>query len=398
MTNTITPEEMKAGEFLLAHGGPFYELQRRFGLLRDDAFRAGPRALLFVALAWGVPLLFSIFSGSAIGPVAAGPYLLDLVVWARFFVAVGLFLLVEKKVEAQLHTFLLQFAQAPLLAPGSVKGAAAAVVRALGRRDAGVAEFACLVVAALASLTTYLRLMNIDTVNWGVQVAAAGNSLTLAGWWAVVVSNTIFVFLLVRWLWRLCVWGLLLRDIAGLELRLVATHPDGHGGLAFLGRYPNAYTMFVFAVSCVLGAAIAYELMDAALTTTTYGILMTAWLVLVLFLFAVPLLAFNKPLGDLKVRTLLAYSARSTQHYRAAERELLGRNIVAGEDSAKDTTEDVPDPVKAFTAARKLSSMIVSRDTLLPLSAAALLPLVAAGATQLPFKELIKVVKRLLLL
>ncbi len=394
----MTPEETKAGEFLLAHGGPFYELQRRLGLLQENAFRAGRRALLFVALAWGVPLVLALVAGSAFGPVADGPYLLDLVVWARFFIAVGLFLLVERRVEAQLRTFLLQFAQAPLLAPGSIKAAADSVTRALRRRDAGIVELACLAVAALASLTTYLRLMEVDTASWGVQVAAGGNSLTLAGWWAVVVSNTIFVFLFARWLWRLCVWGLLLRDLAGLDLRLVATHPDGHGGLAFLGRYPNAYAPFVFAISCVLGAAVAYELMDMSLTVKTYGILMTAWLALILVVFAIPLLAFNKPLGDLKVRTLLAYSTHSTRHYRAAERELLGQNIAAREDSADTTTGEAADPAKAYTAARKLSSMIMSRETLLPLSAAALLPLVAAGTTQLPLKEMMKVVKRLLLL
>ena len=44
----MTAEEKKAREFMLAHGGPFYELQRRLGLLREDAFRAGSRALLFV--------------------------------------------------------------------------------------------------------------------------------------------------------------------------------------------------------------------------------------------------------------------------------------------------------------------------------------------------------------
>jgi hypothetical protein len=41
----------------------------------------------------------------------------------------------------------------------------------------------------------------------------------------------LFWFLLLRWLWRHAVWGLLLRDLARLELRLVATHPDGAGGL-----------------------------------------------------------------------------------------------------------------------------------------------------------------------
>ena len=60
--------------------------------------------------------------------------------------------------------------------------------------------------------------------------------------------------------------------------------------------------------------------------------------------------------------------------------------------------EEIPDPSKVFATARKLSVFLFSRSALLPISAAALLPLVAAGATQLPIKELFKVMKRLLLL
>ena len=43
------------GDFLIARGGPFYELQQRLGLLRENAFRAAPRAVLFVFLAWAGP-------------------------------------------------------------------------------------------------------------------------------------------------------------------------------------------------------------------------------------------------------------------------------------------------------------------------------------------------------
>jgi len=394
----MTPEEKKVSEFLLAHGGPFYALQQKLGLLREDAFRAGSRAILFVILAWGVPLVFSLIAGNAYGPGTDNPYLLDLGVWARFFVAIALFLLMEKKVEERLRTCLLQFVRAPLLAPGSFEAAATAVTHALKRRDAKLAEAICLLIAALISLILYKRLMDFDIATWAVHVAQAGNSLTLAGWWVIIVSNTLFAFLLLRWLWRLCVWGLLLRKLARLELRLVAAHPDGHGGLAFLGNYPNAYAPFVFAVSCVLGATVAHELMDATLSTTSYGFIMAGWLVVILGLFAIPLQAFNKPIGKLKEQTLLAYSARATQHHRAVERELLGRNIAASEDSDTATTGDIPDPAKAYAATRKLSGMLVSRTVLLPLSAAALLPLVAAGTTQLPLKDILKVMKRLLLL
>jgi len=34
---------------------------------------------------------------------------------------------------------------------------------------------------------------------------------------------------------------------------LLVTHPDGHGGLGFVGQYPNAFATFVFAVSGQFG-------------------------------------------------------------------------------------------------------------------------------------------------
>jgi hypothetical protein len=42
-----------------------------------------PQIFLFVAMAWGVPLVLSIVAGSAFGSVSDGPYLCDLVVWSR---------------------------------------------------------------------------------------------------------------------------------------------------------------------------------------------------------------------------------------------------------------------------------------------------------------------------
>jgi hypothetical protein len=204
-------------------------------------------------------LVLSLVAGNAFGPHGDKPYLLELGVWARFFIAVGLFVLMERQVEERLRTHLVQFARAPILAPGSFEAAAEAVTRSLKRRDARLAEAACLTIAILATIATFFNLIDVETSSWAVRVSTDGNSLTVAGWWCAVVSSPLFWFLLLRWLWRLFVWSMLLRDLATLELRLVATHPDGHGGLAFIGQYPNAYATFVFAVSCVLGAAVARD-------------------------------------------------------------------------------------------------------------------------------------------
>ena len=395
---SVTKEEEILGRFLVSRGGPFYDLQKQLGLLREEAARAGPRAFLFVILGWGVPLVLSVIAGNAFGSHADNPYLLEVGVWARFFVAIGLFTLMERQAEEGLRIHLVQFGRAPLLAPGSIEPAAEAVTRALKRRDAGLAEFVCLLIAILLSFVMYARLIDSETSSWIVRVSSDRNSLTIAGWWCFIVSNPLFGFLLFRWLWRLCVWSILLRELASQEMRLVATHPDGRGGLAFIGLYPNTFAMFVFAISCVVGAAIAQEFITGDLSTTTYGIVMGGWLLIVLTVFNLPLLAFNKPLKKLKQKTYLAYSALATRHNRTAERDLLGTNISASEDAESQSEKETKDPFKEFAASQKLSAYLVNKSALIPISAAALIPLVAAGATQLPVKELLKVMKRLLLL
>jgi hypothetical protein len=148
----------------------------------------------------------------------------------------------------------------------------------------------------------------------------------------------------------------------------------------------------------VLGAAIAQHLLRGGLTAAAYGQLMGAWLIVVVILFGAPLLAFSGPLRRLKERTLLTASPVATRHERAVERELLGSNMSAPTDAEAAAASDLPDPSKLYATAKKLSTLLVSRSAIVPVAAAALLPLVAAGATQLPFRELLKIAKGLILI
>lgn len=124
-------EASRIGNYLASHGGPFFELQRRLGLLREDALLAGRRATMFVALAWGVPFLLSLIHGDAFTLTGGRPFVLDFGAWARFFIAIALFVLAEQQVEYGLHGKLGQLVRAPIIAPGSLEAAAKAVVRAL---------------------------------------------------------------------------------------------------------------------------------------------------------------------------------------------------------------------------------------------------------------------------
>src|SRR5271166_4209278 len=139
----VADQSVGIGEFLASHGGPFFELQRRIGVLEEDALHAGRRAAIFVSLSWGIPFLMSLVVGRAFGAPGMHPYLLDFGAWARFFIATGLFLLAEQQVEYGLRGKLGQFVAAPILAPESFRAAASAVVRALKLRNSGVAEIVC---------------------------------------------------------------------------------------------------------------------------------------------------------------------------------------------------------------------------------------------------------------
>ena len=391
-TQTRPAQDGRIADFLASHGGPFYELQARLRLLRADALKVRSRAVLFVAVAWAVPLVLGLPASLTL---RQGSYLADLTVWARFFIAIAAFVLAEEQVERGLRVKLAQFLRAPLLAPASTASAAAAVSLALKQRDSRLAETIALILAAGAAVFSFTTLRSDDASSWAIVQSVDGNRLTAAGWWSVCISLPLCVFLLLRGLWRHFVGARLLRKIARLELRLVATHPDGKGGLGFLAEYPNAYMLFVFGMSSVIGAALAKHHIEDALSISTFSVVMGCWLAIVIALFAYPLAAFSRPLARLKESAILWLGAEATRYHRAAERKLIGRNIVANAEGEAD--EDLSDPTKVFETTRKLSTWLVSRGAIIPVAAAALIPFSIGGAVWLPYKEVLSVLKKLLL-
>jgi hypothetical protein len=392
------PELNPVADFLAAHGGPFYELQERLGLLQQSALRSGRRSLIFVGLAWGVPLLLCLAAGTLWNASHGLPYLLDTGPWAKFFFAIAAFTLAERQIEEQLHQKLGRAFTASIVAPASVPDGAQAVNIALRRRNAPVAEVVCLVIAVVASSVAYRHLLHVDHASWAVATSPGGNSITLAGWWSLLISLPLFWFLALRGLWRHFVWSLLLRSIAQLKLRLVSTHPDGRAGLGFVAEYPNAYVIFVFGVSCAVAASVGKNFLQEPASLSTFSTLMAGWLVVVLALFAFPLATFGAPLRELKKATLERLSTQATQYHRLAERKLTGSNVVADDASETEQFTDVADPSKQYDLTRKQSTMLMSRSAVVPVSAAALIPFAALAATQVPFKDVLSVVKKLLLL
>jgi hypothetical protein len=157
-----------------------------------------------------------------------------------------------------------------------------ALSNARGRTAAWVPEAGCLLLAAAASMLNANNFLSGSAPGW----AASQGSLSLAGLWCLVISNTLYWFLLARLVWKHVVWAGFLSDIRRCHLRLAVTHPDGHGGLGFMGLYPAGYALFTLAVSSVTAAGIGHVMQNDAVTPTLFSIVGAGWLVIVLVYYA----------------------------------------------------------------------------------------------------------------
>jgi hypothetical protein len=303
----------------------------------------------------------------------------------------------EPMAEQRLRRLVSHFVESGLVLQTQLPTAAAALLKALQRRDSRTAEIVALVVAYVLSYLMVRANQTIAPESWLSTLQDGAVRLSLAGWWCLLISTPLFFFLLVRWVWRFVVWGLFLADLAKLDLQLAVMHPDRTGGLAFIGEYPPAFTAFVFALSSVFAAAAAKAILHAGADFHIFLYLMAAWLVLIILLFAWPLAAFVRPLGAFKKRMLLESSALAERANRAIEQRWLGHAHDQKDAPKPADTPSRSDLAAVYEAARKMKSLPLSKASVLPLAIAVLVPMIAVGATQLPIKELLKFASRLLI-
>lgn len=274
MTQDASNRENGRFEFSAARGGPFYELQARLKLLREDNLRSGWRAFLFVIVGWAIPFGLCVAAGEA------ASYLGDFSIWAKYVVAVGAFILAEARVDRGLRFCFLQFIRGQLIPQQAFPATAKAVARALKLRNSALAEAVCFVIAYAISLLGVLHLQSLASPTWAVAIEAGRHKIAPAGWWTLTVSHPLFVFLFLRMLWRHFAWSRLLQAISRIELRLVAAHPDHMAGLSFVARYPNFYVLFVFGASVALAAGLIENFDTVEVSATTLTAVMVGWLIL----------------------------------------------------------------------------------------------------------------------
>ena len=383
---------LNAQNFSLVLGGPFFQLLRR-ARLSDDALMLVRQRIIFLSLfSWLPLLLLSVFEGSALGRNVAVPFLFDIEVHVRFLLAMPLMIIAELVVHKRMRHMVDMFLRRNLIPEDAMQVFDAAITSAFRLRNSVLAELLLIAfVYGVGVLIIWRQFIGLDALTWYATPMAEGSKLSLAGIWYSYVSLPIFQFLLIRWCFRLLIWARFLWQVSRIKLNLVATHPDRVGGLSFLSNSVYALAVPATAHGAMVAGQLANRIffLDASLPQfkTEIAVAVTFWLCVVFG----PLLVFSAQLSQLKRDGLREYGTLAERYVRAFDTKWLRGGAPADEPFVGSADiQSLADLGNSYEVVRTMRLAPITKDAVIYLVGAVLLPILPLMLTMMPLEELLK--------
>jgi hypothetical protein len=379
-------------EFSLVLGGPLFQLLRR-AHLSDDALLMVRRRIVVIALLTWLPLLvLSTLEGHLLGGTAGVAFLQDVEVHVRFLAAMPLLVLAELVVHRRMRPLLQQFVERRLVPENEMPRFEAAVASAFRLRNSVLAEVLLIAfVYAVGILIVWRQYMALDTATWYATPSAGGTKLSVAGLWYGYVSLPIFQFLLVRWYFRLFVWAQFLWRVSRMPLSLVPTHPDRVGGLGFLSQTVYAFAMLAVAHGALLAGPLTNRIFFAGGALPQYKVEIAIVVVFMLCVILGPLLMFAPQLAQAKRRGLREYGTLSQRYVREFDTKWLRDGAPADEPFVGSAdVQSLADLANSFEVVRTMLIVPITRQAVVGLVIATLVPIVPLLLTMMPLEELLR--------
>src|SRR3954452_10327292 len=281
--------------FLIMEGGPLYNLQRRVGLIRQNAPLRVRFAAITVLFTWEPLLVLSAIQGRAYGHLVAVPFFHDFSVWTRFMLAVPLLVVAENVLGPRIAEAAEHFVTSGVVIEKDYTRFDEIVVSGLRERDAVLPEVIIAILAYTFSVINFTHFA-VRVNSWYALDGRGGASLTWAGWWLVGFCMPLFQFLILRWLWRLFLWFQFLARVRRLDIQLFPTHPDQAAGLGFVGESQRFFGVILFAMSSASTGVLANNIVYDHVPLATFGPAIAAYVVVTLIIFLAPLVVFTETL------------------------------------------------------------------------------------------------------
>jgi hypothetical protein len=379
-------------DFSLFLGGPLFQLLRRARLTDDALLLLRQRIVVIALFAWLPLLLLSALEGQLLGGDVAVPFLLDLETHIRFLVALPLLIVAELVVHQRMRPLLEQFLERHLIPENAIARFEAAIASAFRLRNSVLAEVLLIAfVYGVGILVVWRHYGALDTATWYATPTAEGTQLSLAGTWHRYLSLPIFQFLLVRWYFRLFIWMRFLWQVSRIELRLVPTHPDRVGGLSFLANTVYAFAVLAVAHGTFLAGILADRILHLGAALPEFKVEVALMVAYLLCLVVGPLMVFAPQLARAKRQGLRDYGTLAERYVREFDAKWLRGGAPADEPFVgSGDIQSLADLGNSYEVVRTMRLVPITKEAVLRLAAAPLLPLVPLLLTMMPLEELVR--------
>lgn len=379
-------------QFPLGAEGPFYRLQIALRLISVDQPHVTRRIIAALTIAWSPLALlwwwqYRTLGSTNVGAGLAGSPFTHIATYARFFVTVPLLIAAENAVRPHLERAFRQAVIIGVVPPQEQGQFFTLLLGALRWRESRRAEA---VIMGLAYLAAHLA-TTVATQEHYTSWIHTGPTLTWAGCWYAYVSLPLLQFMVFRWCYRLLIWWRIMYAISRMNLNIQPAHPDLRGGLAFLGDSLQAFGILALAFSSTAAGAVAdYVLNEGAPISELKGFIAGAAL-FVLSLFLAPLGFFFAPLVRAKDEALLHYEGLAERFWQALDlkwRQALPSPPQPDHIAVTDFSA-LADLAVLVKTIREMKSIPVTKEGLMPLLIAIVLPFLPVLAMAFPLEELL---------
>src|SRR5271157_6252711 len=371
----------------LIRGGPFYHAQLKTRLILPHQWNLGRRLIFAVAIGW-IPLLLltALFQPGAVVALLA-----DYRVASRLLIAVPVLLIGQILMESKFRIIVSQVRE-DLIAPSDLPRFDETIRWLLRLRDSMLPELAIAALVCLHIASSFSGKLALASA-WAVEggQTAVGAHLGPAGWYYTVVSQLIYQFLVGLCLWKWLLWTFFLFKLSRMNLQLMVSHPDKHGGIGFLGMSTVAFAPVAFAVAAAVGATWRYEILYAGAHLMSFKLPAILLLVLVVLIAVGPLLFFVPKLAPLRRKGILQYGSLAHLHSKEFyDKWILHRKGRELEFLTAPEISSLTDLASSFHNIEEMKPLPLDKGSLVAPFLAVAIPMLPAVLAQIPLKVILK--------
>jgi hypothetical protein len=385
-------------DFSLILGGPLYQLFCRAHLCGQVLEQLHRRILVICGVAWLPLFVFSVLEGNAWGNAIRVPFLADIEVYARFLAGMPLLVLAELVIHERMRPVVKQFLERDLVPDSAREQFQGAIDSAIRLRNSVRAEIGLIaIVYALGIFLLWRGDAVLKAGSWHGSFFRGDFHPTLAGWWFRCVSLPLLQFLLLRWYYRVFIWFRFLWHVSRLNLRLMPAHPDRSAGLSFLTLISYAFTPLLFAQGALVAGVIADRIFFGGAKLPEFKVEIGALVVIAVLMVVGPLLAFVRPLAELKRKAMREYGALAQRYVREFDQKWLRGGVQSGENLlGSSDIQSLADLNNSYEIVAQIKLIPFTTRALVRLVVAALIPISPLVLTMIPAEELAQRVLKML--